>query len=116
MPFTASHTREFQHTPRKEISKMITCIHAAIYNTSENSAEMAGYTMKICERGFGKNTGMGLFPVKEIPDITGIIIRGNGEPGKGARFKIAVPEDMVRSKETDSSRYQEYISLLEIFF
>ena len=38
----------------KEISKMITCIHAANYNTSENSAEMAGYTEKIFERGFGK--------------------------------------------------------------
>jgi PAS domain S-box-containing protein len=46
----------------------------------------------IFERGFGKNTGLGLFLAKEILSITGISIRETGEPGKGARFEIIVPK------------------------
>ena len=46
---------------------------------------------KIFERGFGKNTGLGLAISLEILAITGITIRENGEPGKGARFEITVP-------------------------
>ncbi|MCK9579223.1 MAG: PAS domain-containing sensor histidine kinase [Methanoregula sp.] len=46
---------------------------------------------RIFERGFGKNTGLGLALSREILDITGITIMENGEPGKGARFEIAVP-------------------------
>jgi len=49
-----------------------------------------GEKEKIFERGYGKNTGMGLFLSREIPAITGISITGNGEPGKGARFAIRV--------------------------
>ncbi|MEI7434234.1 MAG: PAS domain-containing sensor histidine kinase [Methanomicrobiales archaeon] len=51
---------------------------------------------KIFERGFGKNTGMGLFLAREILSITGITIRETGEPGKGARFEITVPKEMYR--------------------
>ena len=51
---------------------------------------------KIFERGFGKNTGLGLFLSREILDITGITIRENGEPGKGARFEITVPKGAYR--------------------
>jgi PAS domain S-box-containing protein len=47
---------------------------------------------KIFERGFGKNTGLGLALSREILDITGITIKETGEPGKGARFEIAVPK------------------------
>ena len=46
---------------------------------------------KIFERGFGKNTGLGLFLSREILAITGITIIENGEPGKGARFEMVVP-------------------------
>jgi PAS domain S-box-containing protein len=45
----------------------------------------------IFERGYGKNTGFGLFFIREILDITGITIRECGEPGTGARFEILVP-------------------------
>ena len=48
---------------------------------------------KIFERGYGKNTGLGLFLAREILSITGITIRETGKPGKGARFEIAVPKD-----------------------
>jgi PAS domain S-box-containing protein len=46
---------------------------------------------KIFERGFGKNTGLGLALSREILSITGITIKETGEPGKGARFEIFIP-------------------------
>jgi PAS domain S-box-containing protein len=51
---------------------------------------------KIFERGFGKNTGMGLFLSREILSITGITITETGEPGKGARFEMKVPKGIFR--------------------
>ncbi len=45
---------------------------------------------KIFERGFGKNTGFGLFLSREILGITGTTITENGIPGEGARFEIRV--------------------------
>ena len=47
---------------------------------------------KIFERGFGKNTGLGLALSREILSITGITITETGEPGKGARFEMVVPK------------------------
>ncbi|MEI6841769.1 MAG: HAMP domain-containing sensor histidine kinase, partial [Methanomicrobiales archaeon] len=55
---------------------------------------------KIFERGFGKNTGLGLALAREILDITGITITETGEPGKGARFEMTVPKGMWRMKNT----------------
>lgn len=49
------------------------------------------------ERGFGKNTGLGLFLAKEILGITGIAITEKGEPGKGARFEIRIPPGSFRT-------------------
>jgi len=51
---------------------------------------------KIFEKGYGKNTGFGLFLAREILSITGITIRETGEPGNGARFEITVPKGMWR--------------------
>ena len=51
---------------------------------------------RIFSRGYGKNTGMGLFLAREILSITGITIRETGEPGKGARFEISVPKGVFR--------------------
>jgi len=51
---------------------------------------------KLFTRGFGKNTGLGLFLSREILAITGITITENGVPGKGARFEIAVPKGTYR--------------------
>jgi PAS domain S-box-containing protein len=47
---------------------------------------------RIFERGFGKNTGLGMFLVREILSLTGIAIAETGKPGTGARFEIVVPE------------------------
>jgi signal transduction histidine kinase len=47
-------------------------------------------------RGFGKNTGLGLFLSREILAITGISITENGVPGTGARFEMLVPKGAYR--------------------
>jgi len=60
----------------------------------------AGLKEKIFERGFGKNTGHGLFLAREILSLTGLTIRETGEPGRGARFEIAVPEGQYRARDT----------------
>ncbi|MEI6795601.1 MAG: ASKHA domain-containing protein [Methanomassiliicoccales archaeon] len=50
----------------------------------------------IFERGFGKNTGLGLFLVREILSITGIRIVEVGTPGNGADFAMHVPKGSFR--------------------
>jgi two-component system sensor histidine kinase BarA len=45
---------------------------------------------RIFEKGIGKNTGFGLFLVREILNITGITISETGTPGGGARFELLV--------------------------
>ncbi len=52
---------------------------------------------RIFERGFGKNTGLGMFLVREILSLTGITITETGEPGVGARFEILVPQGVYRT-------------------
>lgn len=52
---------------------------------------------KIFKRGYGKNTGLGLFLAREILAITNITIRETGSEGKGARFEILVPENAFRN-------------------
>ena len=51
---------------------------------------------KVFLRGFGKNTGFGLYMVREVLDITGVRVRETGVPGKGARFEILVPASSYR--------------------
>jgi len=51
---------------------------------------------EIFKRGYGKHTGMGLFFIKEILNMTGSDIYEDGEPGKGARFVISVPSIACR--------------------
>ncbi len=51
---------------------------------------------RIFDRGFGKNTGLGLALSREILSITGITIHETGEPGKGARFEMTVPKGAWR--------------------
>lgn len=51
---------------------------------------------RIFERGYGKNTGLGLFFIREILGITGMTIRECGIPGEGVRFEIRVPRGNFR--------------------
>jgi PAS domain S-box-containing protein len=58
---------------------------------------------RIFLRGEGARASVrGLFFVQEILSITGIIIRENGEPGKGARFEMAVPKGTWRIAGKDT--------------
>jgi len=51
---------------------------------------------KIFNRGFGKNTGWGLFLTREILAMTKITIAETGEPGKGTRFEMHIPAPAFR--------------------
>jgi PAS domain S-box-containing protein len=51
---------------------------------------------RIFEQGVGKNTGFGLFIIREILGITGSTIRETGAYGHGALFEIRVPEGAFR--------------------
>lgn len=51
---------------------------------------------RIFHKGFGKNTGLGLFLTREILALTGMQIRENGTPGQGARFEIRVSHGAYR--------------------
>jgi signal transduction histidine kinase len=51
---------------------------------------------QIFGRGFGKNTGLGMFLVREILSLTGMTIRETGTPLEGARFEIVVPRGAYR--------------------
>jgi PAS domain S-box-containing protein len=44
-----------------------------------------------------KNTGFGLYLSREILGITGLSIKENGAPGKGARFEITIPRNNFRA-------------------
>ncbi len=51
--------------------------------------------------GFGKGEGFGLYLIREILTYTGITIREDGIPGKGARFEMLVPKGRFRTKKPD---------------
>lgn len=52
--------------------------------------------VRIFTKGFGKNTGLGLFLAKEILSITHITIQETGEYRHGARFEMHLPREMYR--------------------
>jgi PAS domain S-box-containing protein len=52
--------------------------------------------LRLFERGYGRNTGLGLFLVREILAITGLTISETGSIGTGARFEIHVPQGKFR--------------------
>ena len=59
---------------------------------------------KIFQKGFGKNTGFGLFLAREILAITGIFIHETGRHGTGARFEITVPKGGFRHSGDSGNR------------
>jgi len=50
----------------------------------------------IFDQGYGKNTGFGLFIIREILGITGLSIRETGTFGGGVLFEILVPKESWR--------------------
>ncbi len=51
---------------------------------------------KIFEKGYGSNTGFGLFLIQEILSLTGISIHETGVEGIGARFVLGIPKGSFR--------------------
>ena len=62
----------------------------------------AGAKEKIFRREYYRNTGYGMFLAKEILNTTGITIRETGDPGKGGRCEIRVPEGAFRFGSLDN--------------
>jgi signal transduction histidine kinase len=51
---------------------------------------------QIFNKGFGRDSGLGLFLIREILSITGISIRETGDYGTGARFEMLIPKGDYR--------------------
>jgi len=51
----------------------------------------------IFTKGFGRNSGLGLFLIREILAITGISIQETGKFGEGARFELMIPHGFYRT-------------------
>ncbi|MEN6396447.1 MAG: CHASE4 domain-containing protein [Methanoregula sp.] len=88
-----------------EHASTATVIHAG-YTVTENGAIIfieddgpgipAEAKEHIFEKGGVNRGAVGLFLSREILSITGITIRETGDPGKGARFEITVPNGSFR--------------------
>ncbi len=46
---------------------------------------------RIFEKGFGSNTGYGLYLIREMLGLTGITIEETGTAGRGATFSLTIP-------------------------
>ena len=51
---------------------------------------------QIFAKGFGRDSGLGLFLIREILSITKISIQETGDYGKGARFEMLIPKGDYR--------------------
>jgi PAS domain S-box-containing protein len=71
--------------------------HITIFWEDDGSGIPFSEKEKIFERGYGKNTGFGMFLVREVLAQTGISISETGVPGQGARFEMNVPKETCRS-------------------
>ena len=78
----------------------ISCEHAGdelVITVADNGTGIPlDEKQKIFDKGYGKNTGYGLFLAREILAITGITIHETGTHGKGARFEMTVPKGAYR--------------------
>src|SRR5271157_4216968 len=54
------------------------------------------------KEGHGRGTGYGLYLIKKMMEVYGWTIRETGEPGKGARFVMAIPR--INQKGTNNYR------------
>ena len=75
----------------------------AILTYSDNgSGVLKADKEKIFARGYGKNTGLGLFLTREILSLTGIEIREIGTEGTGACFELRIPTGKWRFDDAGS--------------
>jgi len=68
----------------------------AIRYSDDGAGIPADAKEKIFQRGYGTDSGLGLFLVREVLGITGMSIREIGVPDEGAVFEILVPSGKHR--------------------
>ena len=83
--------RHGEHTTRIDVSAEIKDNEAILVIQDNGKGIADNIKKRIFDRGFGSNTGLGLFLTKEILAITGITIIENGKEGVGARFELHIP-------------------------
>jgi signal transduction histidine kinase len=56
---------------------------------------------KLFTEGFtmGNGSGYGLYLIKRMMEVYGWAIEENGEPGKGARFVMAIPRASIKGRD-----------------
>jgi len=81
-------------TTRREQEALVICVE------DDGQGIAAEDKIRLFSKGFGKQSGPGLYLSREILSITGITITETGDPGKGARFEIVVPAGMYRFPES----------------
>lgn len=82
--------KEILITYRTDENHLVICVQ------DDGDGVPADEKEKIFTKGFGQNSGLGLFLCREILAITGITIIENGVPGGGAQFEIRVPKEGFR--------------------
>lgn len=84
------HVRNIGVSCRQEGTALLICY------TDDGIGIEAREKTKIFQKGYGKNTGLGLFLIREILGITNITIEERGEPGKGVVFIMTIPQGCFR--------------------
>jgi signal transduction histidine kinase len=95
--FVENSVRHGEHATEIRFSFSVLGSGDLILVYEDNGVGISHYDKEhLFERGYGKNTGLGLFLSREILAITGLTVRETGEPGKGVRFEILVPKEGYR--------------------
>ncbi len=87
------------HTTRITVTAARSRKHMRVIIADDGEGIPAALKSRIFERGFGSNTGLGLFLTREILAITGIQITEEGTEGEGARFVLHIPGGHWRSRD-----------------
>jgi len=85
------HTRRITFTLAREQNEEIAIVYG-----DDGIGVPDAEKERVFEKGFGKNTGLGLFLSREILSITDLAMKETGTLGKGARFEIRVPKGKYR--------------------
>ena len=90
--------RHGQGVSRIRFSTSISADGCTLVYEDDGIGVPVGNKEKIFHRMTRSNAGIGLFLVREILGITGITIAETGEPGRGVRFEISVPNGKFHLK------------------
>jgi K+-sensing histidine kinase KdpD len=88
--------RHGDHVSRISFSYLLDAASMILVCEDNGAGIPEGDKQSIFTKGFGRDSGLGLFLIREILSITGISIRESGDYGKGARFEITVPQGQYR--------------------